>query len=450
MVLCQKEISKSRKKKEIKHFFLFFLFPLSGVFYPPSQKITGLPPVCHYGIIKHMKMSSFFRKLSFALIFALASYLFIILWPARGILKHEIESKLSKATGVDIKINSLSTDIFSTIILRGIKIDIKGIKPVMLDKLLLRYNPSLLFGGELTGYVIDKKLNALFSLNRRRSGESGISFKIFPSNQIIPAEFTGENVEVLTDFSIKGETAVFGEAFFKDNEWTRLNMDVILSAVSITSEGMGLYISGLSGNIPFNTGDEEKKEAIFIKSVKIKDIAAEDIRAGITSKNSLLTSDDLEYNMYGGKGKGLASFSPHALRFSLNSSVKSLDLERFDNASKGFKTKATGAVNLDVALALKGASIEKLAVTADSSTGGKIKQEVILALLSYLPKEKQAGQLAAELLKDNEFIYDRLNGEFTKKEKDYTLHLVFDGRHFLEFNINIEEETLGTLSGLFK
>jgi hypothetical protein len=326
-----------------------------------------------------MKMSSFFRKLSFALIFALASYLFIILGPASGAIKREIELKLSKATGVGIKINSLSTDIFSTTILRGIKIDVKGIKPIMFDKLVLRYNPFLLFGGELTGYLIDKKLNALFSLNRGSSRESGISFKVFPTNQIIPAEFVGENITALKGLSIKGETAIFGEVFFKDKERTRLNIDVILSAVSVTSEGMGLYISGLSGNIPFTTGDKEKKEAIFVKSVKIRDIVAEDIKAGITSKNSLLTSEGLEYNMYGGKGRGLVSFSLDGPQLILNSSIKSLDLEKFDNTSKGFKTKATGAVNLDITLELNGASIEKLVVTADSSTAGKIKQEVILA-----------------------------------------------------------------------
>ncbi len=394
-------------------------------------------------------MKTLFRIVSAILIFVLAAYLFVILGPVKEIIKHRIETAL-KTKGIAVEIGSLDTDLFTTVVLKNLRINYEGFGSFAIDKLVIRYNPLLFFNKKFSGYAIDKKLNALFLVELDNTlGAKKISFRVFPGSPLKLRDFLGSQFSAIGDMEIFGETAVFGEIVF-NNAGLEFSLDVILSAAGVISEKSGLYISGISGNIPFTSGNTRKGEGIFIRSVKAGDVLLENLKGRLMSQNSLLNFDSFEYNMYNGKGKGSASFSVKGPSFRFDSKIEALDLERFDNASKGFKTKTEGVVDLDIVLVLKGTALEILEVKANSDKTGKIKQEVILALLNYLPKDNQTTQLVNELLKEKEFIYNRLNGEFAKGKEGYKMHLVLDGTHFLEFNINIDEVALGTLLGLFK
>jgi len=394
-------------------------------------------------------MKLLFRIASGILILSLSAYLIVVFSPVKDIIRHRIESVISKTTGIKIEVDSLSTDLFTTVVLKNLVISPKEFTSLTVDKLVLRFSPF--FNKKLSGYVIDKKLNALFSIDLGYLFKPrGIDFRIFPSNPLKPKDFFGGQFRALNDIKINGETAIFGKIFFNGGKMPEISIDLILSAVSINSEKLGFYLNNASGNIPFTTSPNEMKEGIFIKNMKIRDMSLENIRADIVSHNSLLNLNNFEYNIYDGEGKGSLSFSLSDFSFILNSNIKSLDLEKFDNASKGFKTKTEGVVDLDISVGLKGGVLETLEVKANSDKSGRIKQEVILALLNYLPKEQQTAQLVNELLKEKEFVYNRLSGEFAKRKEGYKMHLVLDGTHLLEFNINIEEGVLDTLLRMFK
>lgn len=400
-------------------------------------------------ILLSLMKKTLFRVISACLIFILVAYLFVVLGPLKEIIKHRIEAAL-KTKGIGVGIDSLDTDLFTTIVLKNLKVDYREFGSFAIDKLVVRYSPFLFFNKKFSGYAIDKRLNVIFLVELDRAlSVRKIAFRIFPVSPLKLKDFLGSKSSAIGDMEIFGETAVFGEVVFNKGI-PEFSLDVILSAAGVISEKNDLYISGISGNIPFTRGNIPKEEGIFIRSIKAKDMLVENLKGQLQSQNSLLNFDNLEYNMFGGKGKGSAYFSPDGPIFGFDSKIEALDLERFDNASKGFKTKTEGIVDLDIVLALKGTTLETIEVKANSDKSGKIKQEVILALLNYLPKEKQTTQLVNELLREKEFIYNRLNGEFSKGKEGYKIHLVLDGMHLLEFDINIEEGALNALLELFK
>ena len=259
-------------------------------------------------------------------------------------------------------------------------------------------------------------------------------------------------VTSFSDVSINNAVVLLGNISFSPRVKSPIefSLNLILSGASVYSERLNFYLSGIYGKVPINSMENKMRERLFIKNANIKNIELDNIRTVISSSNSLLNLDDIEYNIYGANGRGSADLSLDKTLFNLELEVKSLDLEKLDNASKGFKTKTKGLVDLYLLIRLMGHEIGVLDIRANSVEAGQIEQELILALLNYLPKEKQTGWLIDELAKEGEFVYDEFKGEFSKKKDKYFLNLTLDGRHLIEFDISVEEEALGTLIDLLR
>ncbi|MFH0838598.1 MAG: hypothetical protein V1893_00220 [Candidatus Omnitrophota bacterium] len=390
------------------------------------------------------------KLLPYVFIIVLAGYLFVIYGPVKNFIRHKAERILTEALGAEVSLGRLTTNIFTTVKVENIKITNEHFGAMTIDTFGICYNPLVFFTKNISGYITDKKFDAKFSVKTEDPSQRIlINFTVFVKSSRELKDFLKEKAASISDISISGDITLNGTAVCDKNRKINLSLRLNFQKAAVASKQTGIFIEGISGAIPFTTTEDEMKDMLSVDSIKIRDIAIANTKADLTSQKSLLNFNNISYNIFEAYGVGKGAFALEDFLLSFTSAVTSLDLEKLDKASTAFKTKTEGIVDLDIVFRSKLARVETLEVKAHSATGGKIKQEVILALLQYLPKEKQTTQLMNELLKNNEFVYTTLQGEFSKDQSGYRMHLVLDGAHLLEFTITIEEGALGTLLNLF-
>lgn len=136
--------------------------------------------------------------------------------------------------------------------------------------------------------------------------------------------------------------------------------------------------------------------------------------------------------------------------FWIDSKFDNINLEAVSRLFKKEKFYATG--NIEVRIYLKGQlppEIHTIDIRLNSlEPGGELKTPLLSKLIYYIPQDSIRDAIIATLER-NTFIFKKAGIDVSTKEKDYNLHILLDGQHLLEFNINVSEDMVNAIVNKF-
>lgn len=132
--------------------------------------------------------------------------------------------------------------------------------------------------------------------------------------------------------------------------------------------------------------------------------------------------------------------------FWIDSKFDHISLEAISKLFKKEQFYATGYVEGSIYLKTgQQTNIEAIDIKLKSlEPGGELKTPLLSRLTRFIPESPARDTIIASLGKDT-FAFKHGGVELSAKEQGYMLHILLDGEHLMEFNINISQELVNSI-----
>lgn len=128
--------------------------------------------------------------------------------------------------------------------------------------------------------------------------------------------------------------------------------------------------------------------------------------------------------------------------FYIASKFDDIDLDALSKLFKKGQFFAKGRIKGRIYVKGTSDAIDKIDIKLDSlEPGGEIRTVYLGRLISFIP-QNSVREAIAETLKGDLFVFKKANIEMLTNDRGHNLHILLDGQHLLDFNINVPKDTL--------